>query len=42
VVGEPSLALTLPQRPSELDDALLTTSEVTRLADWVALGPLIS
>jgi CHAT domain-containing protein len=40
-LGEPSLALTLPQDPSELDDGLLTASEVARLklnADWVVLS----
>ena len=37
-LGEPSLALTLPNEPSELDDGLLTASEVAQLklnADWV-------
>lgn len=40
-LGEPSLALTLPRRPSEIDDGLLTASEVARLdlnADWVVLS----
>jgi CHAT domain-containing protein len=40
-LGEPSLALTLPARPSEIDDGLLTASEVTQLklnADWVVLS----
>ena len=40
-LGEPSLALTLPSEPSELDDGLLTASEVTQLklnADWVVLS----
>lgn len=40
-VGEPALALTLPSRPTELDDGLLTASEVTQLklnADWVVLS----
>jgi CHAT domain-containing protein len=40
-LGEPSLALTLPQQPSELDDGLLTASEVAQLklnADWVVLS----
>ena len=40
-LGEPSLALTLPQQPSELDDVLLTASEVAQLklnADWVVLS----
>jgi CHAT domain-containing protein len=38
---EPSLALTLPNEPSELDDGLLTASEVAQLkldADWVVLS----
>jgi CHAT domain-containing protein len=43
VVGfaEPSLALTLPKQPTELDDGLLTASEVAQLklnADWVVLS----
>ena len=40
-LGEPSLALTLPNQPSELDDGLLTASEVAQLklnADWVVLS----
>jgi CHAT domain-containing protein len=40
-LGEPSLALTLPKEPSELDDGLLTASEVAQLklnADWVVLS----
>ncbi|MDN4987242.1 CHAT domain-containing protein [Bradyrhizobium arachidis] len=40
-VGEPSLALSIPDRPSELDDGLLTASEVAQLklnADWVVLS----
>src|SRR5262249_32294899 len=40
-LGEPSLALTLPERPTELDDGLLTASEVAELklnADWVVLS----
>jgi hypothetical protein len=40
-VAEPSLALSLPQEPSELDDGLLTASEVAELklnADWVVLS----
>lgn len=40
-LGEPSLALTLPKRPSALDDGLLTASEVAALklnADWVVLS----
>jgi CHAT domain-containing protein/Tfp pilus assembly protein PilF len=39
--GEPSLALTVPEQPSEDDDGLLTASEVTQLtldADWVVLS----
>ena len=41
VVIEPALALTLPQTPTDLDDGLLTASEVTQLklnADWVVLS----
>jgi CHAT domain-containing protein/Tfp pilus assembly protein PilF len=40
-LAEPSLALTLPQTPTELDDGLLTASEVAQLklnADWVVLS----
>ncbi len=40
-LGEPSLALTIPKEPSELDDGLLTASEVAQLklaADWVVLS----
>jgi CHAT domain-containing protein/Tfp pilus assembly protein PilF len=40
-LGEPSLALTLPPQPSELDDGLLTAGEVAQLklnADWVVLS----
>jgi tetratricopeptide (TPR) repeat protein len=40
-LGEPSLALTLPAKPTELDDGLLTASEVAQLklnADWVVLS----
>jgi CHAT domain-containing protein len=40
-VAEPSLALTLPQTPSAVDDGLLTASEVAQLklnADWVVLS----
>jgi CHAT domain-containing protein/tetratricopeptide (TPR) repeat protein len=40
-LGEPSLALTLPARPTEFDDGLLTASEVAQLklnADWVVLS----
>lgn len=40
-VGEPSLALSIPDSPTELDDGLLTASEVAQLklnADWVVLS----
>jgi CHAT domain-containing protein/tetratricopeptide (TPR) repeat protein len=40
-LAEPSLALTVPPQPSELDDGLLTASEVAQLklnADWVVLS----
>ena len=40
-LGEPALALTIPDAPSELDDGLLTASEVAQLklnADWVVLS----
>jgi CHAT domain-containing protein/tetratricopeptide (TPR) repeat protein len=40
-LGEPALALTLPARPSDLDDGLLTASEVAQLklnSDWVVLS----
>jgi tetratricopeptide (TPR) repeat protein len=40
-LAEPSLALTLPIQPTELDDGLLTASEVAQLklnADWVVLS----
>jgi CHAT domain-containing protein/tetratricopeptide (TPR) repeat protein len=40
-LAEPSLVLTLPQRPSSQDDGLLTASEVAQLklnADWVVLS----
>jgi CHAT domain-containing protein len=40
-LGEPSLALSLPNEPRELDDGLLTASEVAQLklnADWVVLS----
>jgi len=39
--GEPALALTVPDEPSEDDDGLLMASEVTQLnldADWVVLS----
>jgi hypothetical protein len=40
-IGEPSLALSIPANPSEIDDGLLTSSEVAQLklnADWVVLS----
>jgi CHAT domain-containing protein len=40
-LAEPSLALSLPKQPSELDDGLLTASEIAQLklnADWVVLS----
>ena len=40
-LGEPSLALSIPKEPTELDDGLLTASEVAQLkmnADWVVLS----
>lgn len=40
-LGEPALAFTVPDRPSEIDDGLLTASEVSQLrldADWVILS----
>jgi hypothetical protein len=40
-LGEPALALTLPKQPTELDDGLLTASEVAQLklnVDWVVLS----
>jgi CHAT domain-containing protein/tetratricopeptide (TPR) repeat protein len=40
-LGEPALALSIPKQPSELDDGLLTASEVAQLklnADWVVLS----
>jgi CHAT domain-containing protein len=39
--AEPSLALTPPARPTQLDDGLLTASEIAQLkldADWVILS----
>src|SRR5262249_51552312 len=39
--SEPALALTIPQKPTELDDGLLLASEVAALnlnADWVILS----
>jgi CHAT domain-containing protein len=40
-LAEPSLALTIPKQPSDIDDGLLTASEVAQLklnADWVVLS----
>jgi CHAT domain-containing protein len=40
-LAEPSLALSLPKQPTDLDDGLLTASEVAQLklnADWVVLS----
>src|SRR5262249_2836002 len=40
-LAEPSLALSMPEQPSDLDDGLLTASEVAQLklnADWVVLS----
>jgi CHAT domain-containing protein/tetratricopeptide (TPR) repeat protein len=40
-LAEPALILTIPQQPTELDDGLLTASEVAQLkmnADWVVLS----
>ena len=40
-IAEPSLALSMPKEPSELDDGLLTSSEVAQFklnADWVVLS----
>ncbi|WP_257196812.1 MULTISPECIES: CHAT domain-containing tetratricopeptide repeat protein [unclassified Bradyrhizobium] len=40
-LAEPSLALSIPDQPSEFDDGLLTASEVAQLklkADWVVLS----
>ena len=42
-LAEPALALSLPARPNDLDDGLLTASEVAALklnADWVVLSRL--
>jgi CHAT domain-containing protein/Flp pilus assembly protein TadD len=41
VRAEPALALTIPEKPSDLDDGLLTASEIAQLkldADWVVLS----
>lgn len=40
-LAEPSLVLSIPSQPTELDDGLLTSSEVAQLklnADWVVLS----
>jgi CHAT domain-containing protein len=40
-LAEPSLALSIPKEPSDVDDGLLTASEVAQLklnADWVVLS----
>jgi CHAT domain-containing protein/Tfp pilus assembly protein PilF len=40
-LSEPSLALSMPSRPTALDDGLLTASEIAQLklnADWVVLS----
>lgn len=40
-LGEPALVMTLPAKPSQVDDGLLTSSEVATLklnADWVVLS----
>ena len=40
-LAEPSLALTIPAQPTDLDDGLLTASEVAQLklnAEWVVLS----
>lgn len=40
-LGEPALALSLPQKVTDIDDGLLTASEVAQLrldADWVVLS----
>jgi CHAT domain-containing protein len=40
-LAEPSLVLSIPAQPSDLDDGLLTASEVAQLklnADWVVLS----
>ena len=40
-LAEPSLALSIPAQPSDIDDGLLTASEVAQLkldADWVVLS----
>lgn len=40
-LAEPSLALSIPKQPNDLDDGLLTASEIAQLklnADWVVLS----
>jgi CHAT domain-containing protein len=40
-IGEPALLLSLPKQPTELDDGVLTASEVAQLklnAEWVVLS----
>ena len=40
-LGEPSLALSIPLQPTDIDDGLLTASEVAQLklnADWIVLS----
>jgi CHAT domain-containing protein/tetratricopeptide (TPR) repeat protein len=40
-LAEPSLVLTIPARPSDVDDGLLTASEIAQLslnADWIVLS----
>jgi CHAT domain-containing protein/Tfp pilus assembly protein PilF len=40
-LAEPSLALSIPRQPTDLDDGLLTASEIAQLklnADWVVLS----
>jgi len=41
-LGEPALALTLPKDPDDIDDGLLTASEIAELkldAEWVVYLP---
>jgi CHAT domain-containing protein len=41
VKAEPALALTIPDKPTDLDDGLLAASEIAQLklnADWVVLS----
>ena len=40
-LAQPSLVLTLPKQPSDIDDGVLTASEVAQFklnADWVVLS----